>query len=136
MGAVANNAALRTADALYRRRKVANAVSLVLACLAAALGLLFLGWILWTLVAKGIGGIDLALFTQDTPPPMSAGGLRNAFFGSAVMRSEEHTSELQSLMRISYAVFSLKTKKKTIRGLEFEALKQKLYYNKSMSTTS
>src|SRR3546814_3843094 len=28
------------------------------------------------------------------------------------MRSEEHTSELQSLMRISYAVFCLKTKKK------------------------
>src|SRR3546814_7168937 len=27
------------------------------------------------------------------------------------MRSEEHTSELQSLMRISYAVFCLKTKK-------------------------
>src|SRR3546814_3297250 len=29
----------------------------------------------------------------------------------AVWRSEEHTSELQSLMRISYAVFCLKTKK-------------------------
>src|SRR3546814_7480221 len=29
-------------------------------------------------------------------------------------RSEEHTSELQSLMRISYAVFCLKKKKKTI----------------------
>src|SRR3546814_6195811 len=28
-----------------------------------------------------------------------------------VIRSEEHTSELQSLMRISYAVFCLKTKK-------------------------
>src|SRR3546814_9734847 len=28
-----------------------------------------------------------------------------------VLRSEEHTSELQSLMRISYAVFCLKTKK-------------------------
>src|SRR3546814_5602007 len=28
-----------------------------------------------------------------------------------VMRSEEHTSELQSLMRISYAVFCLKKKK-------------------------
>src|SRR3546814_19810915 len=28
-------------------------------------------------------------------------------------RSEEHTSELQSLMRISYAVFCLKTKKST-----------------------
>src|SRR3546814_10686578 len=33
-------------------------------------------------------------------------------FGSKVNRSEEHTSELQSLMRISYAVFCLKKKKK------------------------
>src|SRR3546814_10733360 len=32
--------------------------------------------------------------------------------GPAVERSEEHTSELQSLMRISYAVFCLKKKKK------------------------
>src|SRR3546814_4446319 len=31
--------------------------------------------------------------------------------GAAVLRSEEHTSELQSLMRISYAVFCLKKKK-------------------------
>src|SRR3546814_10377459 len=31
----------------------------------------------------------------------------------ALRRSEEHTSELQSLMRISYAVFCLKKKKKT-----------------------
>src|SRR3546814_2959596 len=30
--------------------------------------------------------------------------------GVAVARSEEHTSELQSLMRLSYAVFFLKTK--------------------------
>src|SRR3546814_5240490 len=30
-------------------------------------------------------------------------------------RSEEHTSELQSLMRISYAVFCLKKKKQTMR---------------------
>src|SRR3546814_7156624 len=30
-----------------------------------------------------------------------------------LMRSEEHTSELQSLMRISYAVFCLKNKKTT-----------------------
>src|SRR3546814_7401480 len=35
-----------------------------------------------------------------------------AAFGEQVRRSEEHTSELQSLMRISYAVFCL-TKKKT-----------------------
>src|SRR3546814_4223164 len=31
-----------------------------------------------------------------------------------VVRSEEHTSELQSLMRISYAVFCLKKKKKPV----------------------
>src|SRR3546814_8297025 len=31
-----------------------------------------------------------------------------------VARSEEHPSELQSLMRISYAVFCLKTKKKQL----------------------
>src|SRR3546814_1505936 len=31
----------------------------------------------------------------------------------AALRSEEHTSELQSLMRISYAVFCLKNKNKT-----------------------
>src|SRR3546814_1998944 len=34
------------------------------------------------------------------------------FNSSSESRSEEHTSELQSLMRISYAVFCLKKKKK------------------------
>src|SRR3546814_4717106 len=33
-------------------------------------------------------------------------------------RSEEHTSELQSLMRISYAVFCLKIKKQTIQTMK------------------
>src|SRR3546814_1759906 len=33
--------------------------------------------------------------------------------GTSAIRSEEHTSELQSLMRISYAVFCLKKKKTT-----------------------
>src|SRR3546814_9293901 len=40
--------------------------------------------------------------------------LRQHCFGSVGGRSEEHTSELQSLMRISYAVFCLK-KKNNIR---------------------
>src|SRR3546814_3709188 len=35
---------------------------------------------------------------------------QKALFDPLEMRSEEHTSELQSLMRISYAVFCLKTK--------------------------
>src|SRR3546814_6403300 len=41
-------------------------------------------------------------------------GIWRGRFGSCPGRSEEHTSELQSLMRISYAVFCLK-KKKTIQ---------------------
>src|SRR3546814_5486970 len=39
--------------------------------------------------------------------------LRSAFSIFRPMRSEEHTSELQSLMRISYAVFCLKKKQRT-----------------------
>src|SRR3546814_5827737 len=41
-------------------------------------------------------------------PPYGAGAVVGKPF--AVMRSEEHTSELQSLMRSSYAVFCLKKK--------------------------
>src|SRR3546814_6789691 len=37
--------------------------------------------------------------------------IRRADLGGGLGRSEEHTSELQSLMRISYAVFCLKKKK-------------------------
>src|SRR3546814_2295433 len=43
-------------------------------------------------------------------------------------RSEEHTSELQSLMRISYAVFCLKkkkTQKKTIQEIQIHTIKNK-----------
>src|SRR3546814_4458364 len=53
---------------------------------------------------------DGAIFVGDTLFAMGCGRL---FEGTAEqMRSEEHTSELQSLMRISYAVFCLKKKKK------------------------
>src|SRR3546814_9943411 len=37
-------------------------------------------------------------------------GFRPAMVEAGILRSEEHTSELQSLMRISYAVFCLKKK--------------------------
>src|SRR3546814_1445109 len=40
-------------------------------------------------------------------------GIRAIINSALVSRSEEHTSELQSLMRSSYAVFCLKKKKKT-----------------------
>lgn len=82
---VATAKEIKTADALYRNRRIVNAIAVTLACAAALFGLFFLGWILWTLVSKGLGGINWALFTQNTPPPMQEGGLMNAFFGSAVM---------------------------------------------------
>src|SRR3546814_5617294 len=47
--------------------------------------------------------------TADTPPPPQPAPGRVA----PGVRSEEHTSELQSLMRISYAVFCLKKNTKT-----------------------
>src|SRR3546814_7188730 len=47
----------------------------------------------------------------DEPGPR-AGDARDEPRAGARPRSEEHTSELQSLMRISYAVFCLKKKKK------------------------
>src|SRR3546814_5803176 len=47
---------------------------------------------------------------------------RTAFCGLGGFRSEEHTSELQSLMRISYAVFCLKKK-----NIKFITLRQHTY---------
>src|SRR3546814_10270472 len=44
-------------------------------------------------------------------PPVSSSDMRVAGVNTRSRRSEEHTSELQSLMRNSYAVFCLKTKK-------------------------
>lgn len=73
------------ASGLYARRRVLNVVAITVSCITALFGLFFLAWILWTLLAKGMAGIDLNLFTKMTPPPMQEGGLANAFFGSAVM---------------------------------------------------
>jgi len=50
-----------------------------------AIGMLSLAWILYTLLERGLGGLNLAVFTQMTPPPGSAGGLVNAIFGSLMM---------------------------------------------------
>src|SRR3546814_7600741 len=52
----------------------------------------------------------------------------------SVLRSEEHTSELQSLMRISYAVFCLK--KKTKRHNEYIITTQKRTAPYDMNTKS
>src|SRR3546814_2024929 len=59
-------------------------------------------------VAEGLALLDIVArgFERRAGDPHALGCRRYA----AVGRSEEHTSELQSLMRISYAVFCLKKK--------------------------
>ena len=78
MVALANNP-LRTA----RRRR--NAVAKGLALAATVFGLGWLVLILGVLLYEGVGGLSLAVFTQDTPPPGAAGGLLNAIAGSLLM---------------------------------------------------
>ena len=75
----------KAAAKLYRRRRLTNIIAIALACAAAVFGLAFLGWILWTLLSKGLAHLSLSLFTQDQPPPLEAGGLRNAIVGSLMM---------------------------------------------------
>ncbi|MBU0594456.1 MAG: phosphate ABC transporter permease PstA [Gammaproteobacteria bacterium] len=70
---------------IYTRRRIINAFNLTASMLAMAFGLFWLSWILFTLLQKGLGGVSIALFTQMTPPPGSAGGLLNAIAGSVVM---------------------------------------------------
>jgi phosphate transport system permease protein len=67
------------------RRRITNGIALSLAVVATAVGLFFLGWLLWTLLALGLPWIGPELFTRITPPPGSAGGLSNAILGSALM---------------------------------------------------
>src|SRR3546814_4421856 len=55
---------------------------------------------------------EIEAYLQREQPYDTAGSAKAEGLGIALMeRSEEHTSELQSLMRISYAVFCLKKKK-------------------------
>ena len=70
---------------LYGRRRARNLIAQGLAILATVFGLFWLVWIMWTTLTKGIGSLNLALFTQMTPPPGDEGGMLNAFYGSAVL---------------------------------------------------
>src|SRR3546814_1545570 len=69
-------------------------------------------WIRSFLKTRGYSPEFSAILKADFWKIFSSGIWSARFTGSRRSRSEEHTSELQSLMRISYAVFCLK--KKTI----------------------
>ena len=57
-----------------------------LAVAAAFVGLFFLGWILWEVVARGFGALDWAFFTElPRPPGQTGGGLANAIVGTIII---------------------------------------------------
>ena len=71
---------------VYRRRLWMHRIGIGLSFLAMSIGLFFLMWILFTLLLKGLGALNLAMFTQSTPAPGSdGGGLINAIIGSVMM---------------------------------------------------
>lgn len=71
---------------VYRRRLWQHRIGITLSFFAMAVGLFFLSWILLTLIVKGVGAINLVMFTHTTPAPGSdGGGLMNAIIGSLLM---------------------------------------------------
>ena len=72
-------------SALYTRRKLWNGAFLFLSVMAAAFGLIWLGFILGALFYNGFAAISTKLFMEMTPPPGEDGGLANAIVGSVMM---------------------------------------------------
>ncbi len=67
-------------------RRMKNRIALALSLLTMAFGLFWLVWILFSTVTRGIDGMTLSLFTENTPPPNTAGGgLANALAGSGLL---------------------------------------------------
>jgi len=69
----------------YRGRRRRNATATVLALAATAIGLGWLVLILGALLWQGFSGLSVAVFTEMTPPPGSAGGLLNPIIGSLIL---------------------------------------------------
>jgi len=69
----------------YRGRRRRNAIATVLALAATAAGLGWLVLILGALLWEGFSGLSIAVFTEVTPPPGSAGGLLNPIVGSLIL---------------------------------------------------
>ncbi|PLV62372.1 phosphate ABC transporter permease PstA [Erwinia sp. B116] len=67
-------------------RRTKNRIALALSLGTMAFGLFWLVWILFATVTRGFEGMSLALFTENTPPPNTAGGgLANALAGSGLL---------------------------------------------------
>jgi len=68
----------------YLRRRITNALAMLLSTLATLVGLAFLAWILWETLRRGISALDLKLFTKITAYGED-GGLANAMVGSLII---------------------------------------------------
>src|SRR6059058_3037669 len=77
--------ASRPIASLYASRRRRNIVAMSLALIATAFGLGWLVLILGVLLWEGFAGLSLAVFTEMTPPPGSAGGLLNPIVGSLIL---------------------------------------------------
>lgn len=65
-------------------RRAKDTTVKVISTIFAAFTLFLLGWILWTLLARGLPALSLSVFTNITAPPGQNGGLANAIVGSLI----------------------------------------------------
>src|SRR3546814_6361394 len=84
-------------------------------------------WVAWLREDASGQSLWLARYAPDLSRELSRTQVA-ALQGRGRGRSEEHTSELQSLMRISYAVFCLKKKKQSAKKIKKQT--NKIYMQK------
>jgi phosphate transport system permease protein len=66
-------------------RRLRNSAFVAFCYFVTAIALAFLAAVLVTLITKGVAGLSPDIFTMDTPPAGSRGGLRNAIIGSMML---------------------------------------------------
>jgi phosphate transport system permease protein len=76
---------MQTRLARFNQRRLVNRIALSAAYLAMSFGMFFLFWILFDTIRLGAAGLNIAVFSEMTPPPNEDGGLLNAIFGSLLM---------------------------------------------------
>ncbi len=70
------------------KRQITNGIVKVISALSAAVGLIFLGWILSVVINRGVGALNYSFFTELPPPPgADGGGLVNALLGTFLITS-------------------------------------------------
>jgi phosphate transport system permease protein len=81
-------------------RRIGAGIFMIFCVVVTAIALVSLAAILWSLLSQGIGGLNLRVFTESTPPPGQPGGLLNAIVGSIAMCA------MGMVMALFFGVFS------------------------------